>query len=220
MNYEVWKKTKENGKSIASGHQLREPRFYQPLHAAKHGNASTVRAMGLKYPRLKQQTFSGFKLGYLELNKSKEAPDSDLTEIVRKKADRPTFLPENLMKKVIKTVINLRLREAPVSAAAIRGVARGVIIANHRSLFRQVLHPFEELGRKMTSRMTTAAKIPIAATSLSETKTDFQRKIKELQAWHEIPKDLIINFDQISLPYVCTGKRTYHTQSASNALLS
>ena len=202
-------------------------------HAVEHANASTVRAMGLKYPGLKRQTVSDFKLAYLKLKKSIEAADSDITEIVIKKTGRPMLLPENLMKKVIETVTNFRLRGARVSAVVIRAVARGVIIANDRSLFlenggyinlsmdwsRQVLYRFEKLGRKMIRRMGATAKIPIAPALLSETKLDFQRKIKELQAWHEIPEDLIINFDQTPLPYVCTRKRTYHTQGASNVPL-
>ena len=64
--------------------------------------------------------------------------------------------------------------------------------------------------------MATIAKIPIALVLLSETKLDLQHKIKELQAWHKISEDLIINFDQTPLPYVCTGKHTSHTQGASN----
>ena len=199
-------------------------------HAAEHGNQFTVRTLGAKYPGLKRQTVSDFKLAYLKLKISKEAANGDITKIVKKKADRPTLLPETLMKKVIDTVTNLRLRGAPVSSAVIRAVARGVIVANDRSLLsenggyidlstdwsRQVLYRFETLGRKMTSRMATTAKIPIAPALLSETKLDFQRKIKALQAWHEIPEDLIINFDQTPLPYVCTGKRTYHVKGASN----
>ena len=136
------------------------------------------------------------------------------------------------MKKIIETVTNLRLRGAPVSVAVIRAVSRDVIIANDRSLLlgnggyidlstdwsRQVLYRFEKLGRKMISRMATTAKIPIAPALLSETKLDFQRKVKELKAWYEIPADLLINFGQTPLPYVCTGKRTYHTQRASNVL--
>ena len=54
-------------------------------HAAEHGNASTVRAMGLKYPGLRPQTVSDFKLAYLNLRKSKEPADSDITEIAKKK---------------------------------------------------------------------------------------------------------------------------------------
>ena len=114
------------------------------------------------------------------------------------------LLPKNLTKKVIQTVTNLWLRGAPVSAAVIRAVARGVIIVNDRSLLlenggyidlstdwsRQVLYRFEKLGRKMTSRMATNAKTPIAPELPSETKLDFQLKIKELQAWYEIPENL------------------------------
>ena len=66
--------------------------------------------------------------------KSKEAADSDITEIVKKKTDHLTLLPKNLMKKIIETITNLRLRRALVSAAVIRVVTRGVIIANDRLL--------------------------------------------------------------------------------------
>ena len=45
--------------------------------------------MGLKYPRLKRQAVSDFRLVYLKLKKSKEAADSDITEIVRKKPVAP-----------------------------------------------------------------------------------------------------------------------------------
>ena len=160
----------------------REKRAEIGKYAADHGNASAVRTLGLKYPGLKRQTVSDFKLAYVKLKKSKEAEGGDIREIVKKKTGRPTLLPENLMKKVIETVASLRLKGAPVSAAVIRAVARGVIMAN-------------------------------------ETKLDFQRKIKEFQAWHEIPEDLIVNFDQTNLPYTCIGKRTYHKQGSSNVPL-
>ena len=202
-------------------------------HAADHGNASTVRILGLKYPGLKRQTVSDFKLAYLKLKKSNEAANSDIKKIVKKKVGRSTLLPESLMKKVIETVANLWLRGVPVSSAVIHAVARGVITANDRSLLlenggyidlsmdwsRQVFYCFETLGRKMTSCMATTAKIPIAPALLNKTKLDFQRKIKSLKAWHEIPEDFIINFDQTALLYVCTGKCTYHTQGASNVPL-
>ena len=66
QNYHVWTATQkaEIGK-----------------HPAKHGNAFTVRAMGLKYPKLKRQIVSDFKLGYFKLRKSKEAADSTLQRL-------------------------------------------------------------------------------------------------------------------------------------------
>ena len=56
----------------------------------------------------------------------------------------------------------------------------------------------------MSFRMVTTAKIPTAPALLNETKFDFQRKIKKIQSWHEIPEALIINFDQTPLPYICS----------------
>ena len=56
----------------------------------------------------------------------------------------------------------------------------------------------------MSFRMVTTAKIPIAPALLNEIKFDFQRKIKKIQSWHEIPEALIINFDQTPLPYICS----------------
>ena len=59
--------------------------------------------------------------------------------------------------------------------------------------------------------MAATARNPITPTLLNETKPHFQRNIKELQAWHKIPEDLIINCNQIPLPCVCTGKFTLGT---------
>ena len=48
--------------------------------AAWHGNAPTVRLFGGKYPGLKGQTVSDFKLAYLELKKKKGNADDDREE--------------------------------------------------------------------------------------------------------------------------------------------
>ena len=61
---------------------------------------------------------------------------------------------------------------------------------------RKILYKMETMGRKMTRRTATTSKAPVAPGVLKETKLDFQRKIKQLQTWHEIPDDLILNFDQ------------------------
>ena len=71
-----------------------------------------------------------------------------------------------------------------------------VTLTSARIGTRQVLYCFENLGLKMTSHVTTIAKIPVAPALLNETMLHFQRKIEEFKAWHEVPEDLIINFDQ------------------------
>ena len=59
-------------------------------HAAQHGIAATVRLLGGKYPGLKRQTVSDFKLAYLELKKKQDKADDDVKEIVKKKSVRPS----------------------------------------------------------------------------------------------------------------------------------
>ena len=71
----------------------------------------------------------------------------------------------------------------------------------------------------MNRRIATTARIPVAPALLAETKLDFQRKIRQLQSWHSIPDDLIINFDQTPLPYVVTGNSTLNEKGAKSVPL-
>ena len=48
----------------------------------------------------------------------------------------------------------------------------------------------------MYRRKATTEKIPLETGLLSEAKLNFQRKLKGLQMWHDIPDDLILNFKQ------------------------
>ena len=65
---------------------------------------------------------------------------------------------------------------------------------------RKILYKMETMGRKMTRRMATTSKVSVAPGILKEVKLDFQRKIKQVQEWHDIPDELILNFDQTPLP--------------------
>ena len=40
-----------------------------------------------------------------------------------------------------------------------------------------------------------------------------------MQGWYDIPKDLIINFDQTSFPYIYNGNRTYAKKGPFNVPL-
>ena len=134
-----------------------------------------------------------------------------------KKRGRPTLLPEELMDKTIKVIEALRLKGAPVTAQVINSVAKGIVEANDRSILienggyltlnmqwgRNILYRMEKEGKKMCRRKATTEKIPVAPGLLKEAKLNYQRQIKPLQAWHEIPDDLVINFDQTPLSYIC-----------------
>ena len=81
---------------------------------------------------------------------------------------------------------------------------------------RKILCKMETLGRKMTRRLATTSKRPIAPGILKGTKLHFQRKIKQLQSSHEIPDNPILNFDQTPLPYVYSSNHTLHKNGASS----
>ena len=116
----------------------------------------------------------------------------NITAIVNKKQGRPTLLPEDLMKKTISIVMNLRLKGPPISSSVINAMARGIVMANDRSLLvenggyislsndwsRKILYRMEQNDKKMVRRMATTAKIPVAPGLLSEVKLDYQRKFK------------------------------------------
>ena len=58
--------------------------------------------------------------------------------------------------------------------------------------------------------------MPVDPAILSEIKLDFQRKIKRAHEDYNIPDDLIINFNQTPLAYICASNRTMDFQGAEN----
>ena len=200
-------------------------------YAAANGNKAAIVKFSSQFPSIKRQTVSDFKKAYLEYKKKNNG--SEVTAIEKKKAGRPTLLPDDLMKKTIETVSALRLRGAPVSTSVINAVAKGIVLANDRSLLcenggyislnadwaRQILYRMDASGRKMSRRMATTARIPVAPGILKETNLDFQRRKKILQERYQVPDDLILNFDQTPLPYVCVSNHTLHEKGASSVPL-
>lgn len=106
----------------------------------------------------------------------------------------------------------------------INAIAKGIVLANDRAILveyrgylslsydwgRNVLYRMEREGKKMTMKMATTEKIPVAPELLKEAKLSFQRKIKTLQAIHCVPEDLILNFDQTPMSYACSASHTLH----------
>ena len=91
------------------------------------------------------------------------------------------------MKKTIETVEALRLKVAPVTAPVINAIAKGIVMANDRTISvehggylslsydwgRNVLYRMAKEGKKMAMRMATTAKIPVALGLLQEAKLSF-----------------------------------------------
>ena len=107
-------------------------------------------------------------------------------------------------------------------------IAKGIIEANYRSILienggylllneqwgRNVLYRMENENKKMCRRKATTEKTPISPGLLREAKLHFQHKIKQIQTWHNIPDELIPNFDQTPLSYICSPNHTLHFRGA------
>ena len=198
--------------------------------ATVHGVAETLRKLKGKYPHLTKQSISDFKKAAQSAQKRTGQLPSTISS---RKRGRPALMPEDLMKKTITLVEALRLKGAPVTASVINSIAKGVVIANDRSILieyggylslnsdwgKNVLYRMEKEGQKMTRICATTSKLPVAPGIISEVKLDFQRKIKAAQSKHDIPDDLIINFDQTPLSYICSPNHTLHQRGAKSVPL-
>ena len=102
-------------------------------------------------------------------NKGKE-----ITELSKMKQGRPTILPKYLRQKTMEMVVCLRFKGAPVNSSVINAVAKGIVMANDRSLLvenrghinlnndwaRKILYKMDREGRTMVRRMGTTARFP------------------------------------------------------------
>ena len=68
----------------------------------------------------------------------------------------------------------------------------------------------------MVKRMATTPKIPIAPELLKEEQLKFQQKMQAFIKWHDIPKDLVLNFDQTSLSYITVGNNALEFEGAKS----
>ena len=200
-------------------------------HAMQYGVGKTVKLLAVKYPGLKKQSVSDFKKLVVSAKATEtSSPPKSLKNIKR---GRKSLLPEEMMSKTIELVEALRLKGAPVTAGVVNSIAKGVVCANDRSILvenggylflsrdwgRNVLYRMEKEGKKMCRRKGTTAKIPIAPGLLKEVKLKYQREIQSIQKRHNIPDDMILNFDQTPLSYVSSPGHTLHFKGASNVPL-
>ena len=78
-----------------------------------------------------KQTVRDFKKAFIQ---AKQAAVWPVNEITFRKRGRPALLPDDLMKKTIETIQALRLKGAPVTAAVINAIAKGIVMANERTI--------------------------------------------------------------------------------------
>ena len=130
---------KQLDKMGQSGKKRRKYRCWKPEDRAKigkyghlHGNKQAIVKYQSEFPDIMHQSVTDFIKAYVE--EKKKSKGAEVTELKKKKQGRPTLLPEELMKKTIDMVLNLRLKGVPAHASVINAVAKGIVLANDRSL--------------------------------------------------------------------------------------
>ena len=68
----------------------------------------------------------------------------------------------------------------------------------------------------MVKRMAMTLKIPVDPGLLKEEQLTFRRKIQALIKWYDIPKELVLNFNQTSLSYITAGNNTLEFEGAKS----
>ena len=142
-------------------------------YATSTNIASAVRKYKADFPNLRKHTVYEFKKAYL---KQKESSGKEVTILKAKRRGRPKLLPEEIMKKAIQTIKALRLKGAPISCNVINAIAKGIVVANDRTMLvehgghlqftdnwaRNVLNEVQRSEKKMVKQMATTSKIPVA----------------------------------------------------------
>ena len=89
-------------------------------YVAKSGVANAVQTFQQRFPAIKQQSISNFKLKYLELKSTD--PSESAIEIQAKKRGGTSLLPDELMTKTVDIIKALKLKAAPISYSVMAAV--------------------------------------------------------------------------------------------------
>ena len=180
-------------------------------HAISCSNKSAARKYGIPVT-----TVRGFVKSYNELKADKN-PSEIISKLPQKKRGRSTLLPEEIDAKVIEMATSMRLSGAVVNYNVLIAIARGIIIANDRTLLAEwggtiklgwtwCTSVFKRM--KWSKRKSTTAKPVLSPGLIKEVGLTFFKQISEAVQADNIPAELIVNIDQTPLPFVLISKYT------------
>jgi len=147
----------------------------------------------------------------LELSKSQgnSSNNSTLEEVPtlpRKKSGRPLLIGDELDVQVQEYIKHLRKAGSPVNTQIVIATAEGIILSKDANLLGNTelskgwaKYLLKRIGF-VKRKATTAAKGNVE--NFDILKEEFLLEIKNVVCMDEIPKDLIINFDQTGINYV------------------
>ena len=209
-------------------------RFAIAKRAAQFGTTAAIRYFASKYPdeftSLKEPTVRRWKNKYkADLSNNGESVDDDSQqekesqELCLKKTGRPLKLGDELDKQVREYVRDLRAKGLAINTAVVIASAEGILMHKDANLLQQITLT-EGWAKYLLRRMgfvrrkaTTKAKMSVE--DFEEIKKDYLLDIQVVVSMDEIPKELVVNFDQTGIHYVPVSDWTMAEEGAKRVEL-
>ena len=195
--------------------------------AVENGNAKAVKHFKSTYQHLGESTVRFFKKRYLdglaEKRKNGEMHPA-VAEIPVKKQGRPLLLGD-LDVQVQQYIRSLRSAGAPVSTQIVQAAAEGIVTSKDRTLLAEyggnitlsrgwALSLLQRMGF-VKRKAATEKKQQLSESEFLCRKSAFLKSIGSLVHAHNIPPDLIFNWDQTGICLVPTGSYTMEQRGAT-----
>ena len=187
-------------------------------YAVQHGSTAAVRHFKTEFPALKRTTVNEWKETMIKMTKWQKDTGicEPIVELETKKLGRPSTLTEELAAKLKLYVYALREAGGTVNLAILIAAATGMLqesdpgslecnggpISLKKSWAKYFLSKLDFVKRKAT----TKSKITVPYFEML--KQQFLLDIKAAVEIEEIPKDLILNWDQTGINYVPVSQWT------------
>ena len=198
--------------------------------AAEHGVLSTIRHFSKVYPNrdLKESTVRGWKNRYInEIAQLKKAgKDVVVRELVDKKRGRPLLLGKELDAEVQAYIHDLRLAGCAVNTAVVIATAEGIVEDYDANLLGDEDHEgriklTKDWAKYLLQRMNFVKRH--SSSSSKATVENFIQQfifdIKSIVEIEEIPRDLVINWDQTAIHYIPVSKWTMASEGSKRVEL-
>ena len=199
-----------------------ENRWRVGEYASQNGNSAAVRYFKKKFPSINESTVRGFRRRYEENLKAGETAKKCLTKNVSPTGRPP--LMGHLDEEVQKYLRSVADRGGIMSRAVAVCVAKSLIKRNPTVLGSLEINETwaQSLLRRMDflRRQKTTDKVRISDGARKEIEYQFYHQITSLIERHNIPDELVINFDQTPCKMVPVGRLTMAKRNSERVVIA
>ena len=184
-------------------------------------NGVTKALQCFKEKELKESTVRDWKKAYeLALWEKRKSTEPGKAVIVSsldgKKRGRPPLLGTKLDLTLRERIVAMRERGTPIGSSTVIGIGRGILLKHEKSSLHEFGGPITlnkdwaigVLRRMQFTKRRANSKAKVLPSNFEEIKEQFLMDIKSLVVMEDIPKELLINWDQTAMKIVPSSSWT------------